>query len=137
MKEYSHNSHNYLAHPHSSYGEGYVFRVSVLLLTGGGGGFRESALLAHCCYKSAQCHGGVSGKVDSEHIVATKVLNAMGVGKVLNAMGGVFGKVHSEHILLQKCSCSWGGGVSGKVHSEHIIATKVLMPVWGVGFPGK
>ena len=73
----------------------------------------------------AQGVGWVSGKVHSEHIVATKVLMPMG--------GGVSGKVHSEHILatkvlmligggclgkctlstllLQKCSCPWGGGV--------------------------
>ena len=40
------------------------------------------------------------------------------------------GKVHSEHIVATKVLMPvWGGGVSGKVHSEHIVATKVLMPV--------
>ena len=33
--------------------------------------------------------------------------------------------------------CKWGGGgergVSGKVYSEHIVATKVLMPMGGLG----
>ena len=45
----------------------------------------------------------MSGKVHSEHIVATKVLMPMGEG-------GGSRKVHS-------------------VHSEHIVATKMLMPV--------
>ena len=42
---------------HSTYGEGYVFSVSVLLFTGGG-----------------------VRKVHSEHIVATKVLMSMAGG---------------------------------------------------------
>ena len=50
--------------------------------------------------------GGLSGKLYSEHIVATKVLMPMGGG---------------------------GGWVSGKVHYEHIVATKVLMPMGGGG----
>ena len=42
------------------------------------------------------------------------------------------GKVHSEHILATKVLMSMGGGwVSGKVHSEHILATKVVMPMGG------
>ena len=69
----------------------------------------------------------VSGKVHSEHILATKVLMPMGGG-------GVSGKVHPEHILAAKVLMPvGGGGGSGKVHSEHILATKVLMPVGGGG----
>ena len=56
----------------------------------------------------------MSGKVHSEHIVATKVLMPMRGG------GGVPGKCTLSTLLLQKCSCPWGGWVSGKVHSEHI-----------------
>ena len=68
--------------------------MSFLLFTGGVSG--KSALWAHWCYKSTHAHGGVggywvSGKVHSEHIVATKV--------VMPRKGGVSGKVHSEHIL--------------------------------------
>ena len=47
------------------------------------------------------------------------------------------GKVHSEHIVATKVLMPVGGGVSGKVHSEHIVATKVLIPVGGGGCPGK
>ena len=48
--------------------------------------------------------------------------------------GGVSGKVHSEHILATKVLIPMGGGcVSGKVHYEHIFATKVLMPMGGLG----
>ena len=49
------------------------------------------------------------------------------------------GKVHSEHIVATKVLMPvWGGGcwVSGKVHSEHIVATKVLMAVGGGGGVG-
>ena len=47
---------------------------------------------------------GVSRKVHSEHIVATKVLIPMG--------GGVWcpGKCTLSTSLLQKYSCPWGGG---------------------------
>ena len=43
------------------------------------------------------------------------------------------GKVHSEHIVATKVlmPVGGGGGGSGKVHSEHIVATKVLMPMQG------
>ena len=47
--------------------------------------------------------------------------------------GGVSGKVHSEHIVATKVFRGGGGWVSGKVHSEHIVATKVLMPMGGGG----
>ena len=53
-----------------------------VLMPVGGLGVRESALWAHCCYKSAHAHGGVSGKVHSEDILATKVLMSMGGGGV-------------------------------------------------------
>ena len=59
-----HIERNYYYRPHTKYREGYVFSVSVLLFTGGGGG------------------GWVSGKVHSEHIVATKVLMLVGGGGV-------------------------------------------------------
>ena len=100
--------------------------------------------------------GCVSGKVHSEHIVATKVLMPMGgwvgcLGKcTLSTLllqkcscpwgGGCLGKCTLSTLLLQKCSCPWGGGgcLSGKVHPEHIVATKVLMPMGGwVGCLGK
>ena len=55
---------------------------------------------------------GLSRKVHSEHIIATKVLMPMGVS----------GKVHSEHIVATKVLMLWGGAGSGKVHSEHIVA---------------
>ena len=44
-------------------------------------------------------------------------------------------KVQSEHILTTKVlvPLGLGGWVSGKVHYEHILATKVLMPVEGLG----
>ena len=45
------------------------------------------------------------------------------------------GKVHSEHIIATKVLMPMGGGVwvSRKVHSEHIVTTKVLMPMGGGG----
>ena len=45
----------------------------------------------------------------------------------------VSGKVHSEHIVATKVLMPMGGRgwVSRKVHSEHIVATKVLMPMQG------
>ena len=48
----------------------------------------------------------MSGKVHSEHIVATKVF--MPVGGV-----GCPGKCTLSTLLLQKCSCPWGGGGGG------------------------
>ena len=51
----------YLVHAHSAYSKGYVFRLSVLLLAGWGGGW-------------------VSGKMHYEHILATKVLMPVGCG---------------------------------------------------------
>ena len=71
----------YLAHAHSAYREGYVFRVSVHLFT-----------------------GGVSGKVHYEHILATEVLMPMGGG------GWVSGIVHYEHILATKVLIPLAGG---------------------------
>ena len=47
------------------------------------------------------------------------------------AEGWVSGKVHSEHIVATKVLMPVGGGVSRKVHSEYIVATKVLMPMGG------
>ena len=51
----------------------------------------------------------------------------------MNSLQGVSGKVHSEHIVATKVLMPVGGGggvwLSGKVHSEHIVATKVLMLV--------
>ena len=65
---------------------------------------------------------GGSGKVHSEHILATNVLMPVGVSR----------KVHCKHIFATKVLMLWGGWVSRTVHSEHILATKVLMPVrWG------
>ena len=72
--------------------------------------------------------GGVSGKVHSEHIVATEVLMPVGGGWGV----GCPGKCTLSTLLLQKCSCPWGGGVSRKVYSEHIVATKVLPPMRGM-----
>ena len=90
----------------------------------GGGGVSGkkctlSTLLLQKCW--CLCVGGVSGKVHSEHIVATKGLMP----------GGCPGQCTLSTLLLQKCWCLWGGGGSRKVHSEHIVATKVLMPVGG------
>ena len=82
---------------------------------GGGLGVRESALLAHSCYKSAHAHGGgggvwVSGKVHSEHILATKVLMPVGGG---GKGGWVSGRMQ------------YSGNVPG---NEHILA----LAAWGM-----
>ena len=86
-----------------TYGEGYVFRVSVLLLTGGRGlGIQESAQWAHCCYKSAHAHGGG---------VRESALWAHCCYKSAHAHGGVCpGKCTLSTLLLEKCTCPWRGG---------------------------
>ena len=61
--------------------------------------------------------GWVSGKVHSEHIVATRVLMPVGEGGVVSR------KVHSEHIVATRVLKPMGGRgwVSGKVHSDYHI----------------
>ena len=70
---------NYLAHAHSGYGEGYVFRVSVRLFTG----------------------GGCPGKCTLSTFLLQKCSCLWG--------GGCPGKCTMTTFLLQKCSCPWGG----------------------------
>ena len=91
----------------------------------------------------------MSGKVHSEHILATKVLMPVGEGVV----GLDVWEVHSEHILgggeypgkctlgtflLQKCSCPWGGGwvwgggCLGKCTLSTYLLQKCSCP-WGGG----
>ena len=76
--------------PHTKYREGYVFTVSVLLLTWGGGG------------------GWVSGKMQSKHIVATKVLMPMG-GCPGSALCDIYGEEHYFENRLGPPPPPWAG----------------------------
>ena len=96
--------------------------MSFFLITGGGGGGvgcpGKCTLSTFLLQKSTCPWGeGVSRKVHSEHILATKVLMPAG-------RSGCLGKCTMSTFLLQKCSCLWGsrkmyysGNVPGNKHN--------------------
>ena len=119
-------------HAHNAYGEGYVFRVSVLPFTGGGegGGSGQMHYLAnvpgiehaHSGYKSAHacvCVGGGGGSGQMhylanvpgiEHILAIKVLMPGGRSRQMHYLANVPKKcschacwLYKHHALLLTC----------------------------------
>ena len=69
------------------------------------------------CYKLSYQYAGV--QVRSFNLVSQNFVTML-LQKCSYPWGWVSGKVHSEHIVATKVLMPMGGGVSRKVHSEHI-----------------